>query len=396
MNAIPKPAMTTIDTSNGYRVDPHRGGHNGALSSQWFTRPADQRFLSLDALYEFTRARSDRAFARNLETRDLRVVASLDDAERMRLEGPGLPVEVAPNHWSFGQLASLVKAPAGYLRNLPAGLAALNLQYGLQSNRSEMIKVYGDEGSCELRAATGPEYGRVHDHELVRGLVRLNEASDGRWKVPGVIDWSTHIYNPRALVTAESTTLYASDRDCFVFLCDDLHPIEVGKLETGDPDLMFRGIMAWNSETGSKTLGVSCFYLRAVCQNRNLWGVEGYNEIKIRHSKGAPARLGYELLPALRSFSEGATQKLIDGVKEAKARKVGDSDDDVAEWLAKQAFTKPTIKSLMDTCMVEEGRPARSIWDIAQGLTAVARKVDHQDERVALERAAGRLLDRVA
>lgn len=43
-----------------------------------------------------------------------------------------------------------------------------------------------------------------------------------------------------------------------------------------------------------------------------------------------------------------------------------------------------------------EGRPARSIWDIAQGLTAVARKVDHQDERVALERAAGRLLDRVA
>lgn len=93
MNAVMKSSNDVIDVSTGYRVDPHRGGHNGALSSQWFSRPADQRFTSLAELYDFTRARSDRSFARNLDTRDLRVVASLDDAERLRLEGPGLPVE---------------------------------------------------------------------------------------------------------------------------------------------------------------------------------------------------------------------------------------------------------------------------------------------------------------
>jgi hypothetical protein len=32
----------------------------------------------------------------------------------------------------------------------------------------------------------------------------------------------------------------------------------------------------WNSEVGSKTLGIASFYLRAVCMNRNLWGVENF------------------------------------------------------------------------------------------------------------------------
>jgi hypothetical protein len=27
---------------------------------------------------------------------------------------------------------------------------------------------------------------------------------------------------------------------------------------------------------GAKTLGMASFYLRAVCQNRNLWGVEDF------------------------------------------------------------------------------------------------------------------------
>ena len=33
-----------------FKVDPHRGGHNGEVSRQWASRPADQRFTSLLAL----------------------------------------------------------------------------------------------------------------------------------------------------------------------------------------------------------------------------------------------------------------------------------------------------------------------------------------------------------
>ena len=91
-------------------------------------------------------------------------------------------------------------------------------------------------------------------------------------------------------VTKDTTTLYASDRDVFLFLVDDTNPIEAGRLPDGSPDLYFRGFYCWNSEVGSKTLGIASFYLRAVCMNRNLWGVENFEEITIRHSKfAAPA-----------------------------------------------------------------------------------------------------------
>ena len=44
----------------------------------------------------------------------------------------------------------------------------------------------------------------------------------------------------------------------------------------------------------------------------------------------------------------------------------------------------------------EEQKPIRNVWDAAQGITAIARDIPHQDARVTLERTAGSLLDKVA
>jgi hypothetical protein len=49
-----------------------------------------------------------------------------------------------------------------------------------------------------------------------------NGTGDTRWKVPGVLDWSTMTHNPFVDLTKDTTTLYASDRDVFLFLVDDL------------------------------------------------------------------------------------------------------------------------------------------------------------------------------
>lgn len=130
-------------------------------------------------------------------------------------------------------------APAAYLRQLPAPLAAINLQYGLNSQRAEQVKTLEiQNGRLELRAVTGPDYGRNFDDELVEAVQKIagNCTGDTRWKVPGVLDWSTGIYNPNADISKDTTTLYASDRDVFLFLVDDLNPIEAGKLSNGDPD----------------------------------------------------------------------------------------------------------------------------------------------------------------
>lgn len=43
-----------------------------------------------------------------------------------------------------------------------------------------------------------------------------------------MLDWSTGIYNPQVDITPDTTTPYASDRDVFLFLVDNLNPIAAG------------------------------------------------------------------------------------------------------------------------------------------------------------------------
>jgi hypothetical protein len=385
------------DVSGGYKVDVSRGERNGRVSSEWFSRPDDERFLSLDALGHAVRSRSERSHTRVLETAAIRVEADRSNADRLALMLPGADRPVAPTHWSFGQLASLVGAPAAYLRQLPAPLAGINLQYGLTSHRAEQIKTLEtEEGRLELRAVTGPDYGRIFDHELVDAVQRIagNGTGDTRWKVPGVLDWSTGIYNPRVDITKDTTTLYASDRDIFLFLVDDLNPIEAGRLPDGSPDLYFRGFYCWNSEVGAKTLGMASFYLRAVCQNRNLWGVESFEEISIRHSKYAASRFAHEAAPALLNFANSSPLPFVNGIRAARERIVARTDEDRGDFLRRRGFSKAETGRIIETVLAEEGRLPESVFDFVQGITAIARNKTNQDARLDLEGRAKKLLER--
>lgn len=148
------PASTT-----GFKVDISRGERVGRVSSEWFSRPADERYLSLGALYEAVKMRSARAQTRTVESAAIRVEANRADADRIELIVPGQRWPLLPTHWSYGQLCSLVGAPATYMRQLPAPLAGINLQHGLLSHRSELMKTLEtDDERVELRAITGPEY----------------------------------------------------------------------------------------------------------------------------------------------------------------------------------------------------------------------------------------------
>lgn len=379
----------------GFKVDISRGTRIGRVSSEWFSRPDDERYLSLGALYQSVRARAESATARTVETSAIRVEARTNDISRMALALPGRAEPVLPTHWSFGQLASLVGAPSGYLRDLPAPLAAINLQHGLATHRAELVKTLETEdGRTELRAVTGPDYGRIWDHELVGAVMKIagDGVGDTRWKVPGMLDWSTMVHNPHVEVTKETTTLYASDRDVFLFLVDDTHPIEAGKLPNGDPDLYFRGFYCWNSEVGAKTLGMASFFLRAVCMNRNIWGAEGFEEISIRHSKFAANRFAHEAAPALRQFADSSPSPFIQGVRQARERIVARTDEDRETFLRKRGFSKGETARIIATVLGEEGHPPASVYDFVQGITALARTRPHQDARLELEGRAARLL----
>jgi hypothetical protein len=154
--------------SSGFKVDISRGERIGRVSSEWFSRPDDERYLSLSDLHHAVSERTERARVRTVESADIRVEATRDNAERLSLVVPGSRVPLAPTHWSYGQLCSLVGAPASYMRQLPAPLAAINLQHGLLNHSAELVKTLEmDDGRVELRAVTGPEYGSYLNSQAV-------------------------------------------------------------------------------------------------------------------------------------------------------------------------------------------------------------------------------------
>ena len=382
---------------------------NSAVSSQWFSRPDDQKFLSLDNMMAFKKNDAQRMTSRTVDTHKIQIIGEFDEANPSRGD---LRIEYAddnnrdhtnvPTNWSFGQLSQLSGAPAGYLKDLPAPLAADCIQWGLRYNRGrELVKVFGSQNDGgDLRAATGPDYGRIYDWEILEPIKQLVDASGGRWKVPGMMTGSRDglaVYDPDIPVSMDTTTLFASDRDVFVFLVDDRNPIEVGKLPNGEPDLMFRGFYAWNSETGSKTAGIAAMYLRGVCMNRNLWGVENFQEIKIRHTKFAPDRFAMEARPALESLAHGSTATFVEGVQAAKAAKIAHDDESRLEFLSKRAgLSGRMAKAANARHLKEEGRPVETVWDAAQAITAIARDIPHHDARIEVEKKAGILLNKVA
>lgn len=392
------PQQHTAVTSP-YRVDVTRGGHDGRVASQWFSRPADERYLSLDTLYSSVKGRRTMSDEYAANTGTIRVAASAKDPTTIEIYMPDRDMPLTPTHWSFSQLCSLIEAPASYLRKLPAEIAAVNMQTGLMSHRAELIKVLEtNRGHHELRGVTGLDYGRIWDHELVEAVMRIagNGTGDTIWKVPGVLDWSTVSHNPFVDITKDTTTLYASDRDVFIFLVDDAHPIEAGRLPNGEPDLYFRGFYCWNSEVGKCTLGVALFYLRAVCMNRNLWGVEGFQEIKIRHSKYAADRFVQLLEPALNRFATSRSSDFIEQVNAARLRRVAADDDEREGFLRSRGFSRSETQQIIQNVFAEEERPPETIFDFVQGLTAYARGKPHQDSRLELEGKARELLKQAA
>jgi hypothetical protein len=352
--------------------------NDSTVNYQWASRPADERFRSLDDLRTAVAARTDRSYAFNA-TPEQTMAVGTEEGEIFLANPERDPLRFT--NWSFGQLAFAAEAPASYLRKIPAPLAADCINWGLRNGKRDENLLLVDGQDNRLRALTSVSYGRIWDLDVVDAVMRVNEKASGIWKVPAA-SYATR--NPD-----RATTLYASDRDVFIFLCDETHMVEF------NGEQMHRGFYTWNSETGSQVFGVATFLYRYVCDNRIIWGQEAKQEIRIRHTAGGPERFTREAAPALKAYAESSTQPIIDRIRRAKALEVGKTDKDVLEWIKNQGFTASFSKRVYETAVAEEGRCA-NVWEVSQGISAMARSIQHTDARIDIERRAGKILEKVA
>jgi len=356
------------------------------LNSLWNSRPEDQRFTSLASLHDAVAERTNRSHARVMpSTQMLADVQSTSDG--LLFNTPvGL---MQPSHWSFGQLCTTAKAPARYLRTLPRELAAINIQWGLDRVARDEQEVLYELPSSDtetspspvptMRAVTSSSYGRIWDLDAVKAVGEVVEGTS--WQLPFDVEGRQ--------ANNASTTLYASDRDCFIFMVDAERPIDV------DGDVFFRGFMVWNSEVGSMSFGMAMFLYRSICRNRTIFGMQGQQELRIRHTSGGPERFMREARPMLEEYVNTSPAETVAMIRNAKKLEVGKDEKEVSAWLQARGFTAALAQNAINHAREEEGQ-ARSLLDIVNGITASARSIGRTDARVDLERRAGRLLSRAA
>ena len=351
--------------------------------TQWASRPDDERFTSLQDLYTHLVAQRAASRALIVSSRSIEAVP-LDNGQHLtiRANDERFGDAHAPTHWSFGQLASLAGAPAGYLRSLPAPMAADCINYGLQVSREveDVGLLAQNHGTAVLRAATGPGYGRIWSSDIVGQMMQTLDLA--AWKVPGVFGQAL------SEVTKENTTLYAGDRDMWVFLADETHRVDVPNRRNGATGQLYRGFFCWNSETGAGRLGLKTFYYDGVCGNRYVWGAEGVEEFSIIHRASAPDQYIEQMAPALTRYANASSQGITRAIEDARSDRLGDK---TAEFLAKRFGPRMGAKIEL-AHVTDEGRPIETRWDALVGATAFARSIPHQDARIDFETEAAKLL----
>lgn len=316
--------------------------------------------------------------------------------DNVQVRGPQGAVADLTN-WAFNQLCQRSGGPAGYLGDLPAPLAADCINYGLRFIREAedvgiLAERTGTSGGVTLRAVTGPNYGRIWTSDMLDVVIEAigGDGVSGDWINPFLIGQDNGAnFTPAYLNRHSSFTM--SDRDARVFLSDAGRPLTVRNRRGGAGGEAFLGFTIGNSEVGSATLEANFFLFDRVCQNRTVFGVRNKQSLRIRHTAKAPDRYREELIPQLKAFIAAEVEPFQAMVTAAQQRKL----DDVDAFLATR-FSASQAATIADQHFVEEGRPIETLWDASVGITAFARKIAFQDERVLVERIGGDVLQLAA
>jgi hypothetical protein len=375
-----------------------------AAHRQWATRPADQRFWNLQDMHDFVTAVKERSTETHTGIDALRVAATPDD-DLVLTRGGG---RLGFTNWSFGQFCRRIGAPAGYLADLPASLAASCLNESVKvaaKQEGNAVKLlHYQNGSARLRALTGPDYGRIWNSDVTSRLIRMQEeqgwrappsrtgGAAGEESRPATVDdcMGASFIQPGEMISPGG--LYASDRDMFAFLVDSSKPVD-----DGTDDGLWRGFFAQNSEVGDCSWILTFFLFRGTCGNHIIHGGNLLREIRIRHVGGANDRAMHALRADLTEYANRAASEDEQIIVRAKNLCLGEDKEAVMDRLfglkvASRQILGAAWDRAIETATVDEDGPVDTAWGYAQALTRFSQTIPHMDRRTDLDRAAGKVL----
>ena len=348
---------------------------------QWSTRPEDERFATLEALYEETRKYAEIAKEKRTPFSEMRVENV--DGDVQLVGRANIPAKFT--HWAFGQLCARVAAPASYLRELPATLACQNLNHGLAQRVKDASAnaianlMFHENGGLLLRAITTDDYSRIWNYEVAERLLGLQPQG---WE-PAKPDADS---DPDG-----SPALYASDHDMFVFLRNPNLTVD----EKGSDDAIYKGVIVENSEVGASALKLTKFLYRRMCGNHIIWGASKVLQLSVRHVGNARNKWsGYFSL--IRRYADESVSDLEAKIAQSKQRLIAGTKEEVLDALFGKrghGLSRKTLEGGYDAVNEAEDGSANTVWGFVQGLTRFSQTVPYADKRMEIDRGAGKLLE---
>ena len=347
--------------------------------SEYYRRPADERFESPAALLAFSAQRktASREIAYNLK--DLAIVPAGTDAGTIRLQSPKGAADFTP--WSHAQFCRMVGAPAAYVRTLPADIASAALNHGIKNTApgttAQLLAQRTDSGAVTLRAATSESYGRLWDADLYHPIVRT--LCESGWSLPPTWD-------------GKPAGAYASDRDSFLILANGGSIVNDPSTRGGNGQ-MYRALLVRNSEVGAAAVTITRILYQWICGNHCLWGAVIDQNFRRRH---VGSRVLYDVTREIgrtaREWTNRAASTDEALIKSLIDLEIAHTEDAVIDELMKIGATRTDAEAAYKRCTTQFDASPRSFWGMAQGLTALSQDAGWQDERLSLDQLAARLL----
>jgi len=376
-------------------------------SREWATRPADQRFWTLKELYERSLKYAEESYTHQVRLADCSVLAT--EKEDLVLDMANVDTPATFQHYSFNQLAGLAGAPAGYLRGLPAPIAALNLNHGLQQIDGSQLLMLHKNGGHALRCVTSDGYSRIWNYEVAEMALALEE--EGGWVVPPARPTSLPDVPVRKATEADvlrkgshlslgigvgddisPAGLYASDHDCFIFQVNVDRPIDAGNGE-----MLYRGVFWRNSEVGDARFTGTMFLFDTVCGNHIVWGARIVAEISIIH-RGNAQEMFREAMAQATVMMEAPSSDDENRIKAAKLYEIAPTSKETIETIYRKSvgLSKRECEDayILATRHAEDhGTEPNTAWGYAAGITRLSQGQTATDKRDLMDRAAGKVLE---
>lgn len=331
-------------------------------SQELFRRTPDEVFPSLNVLSQHCQWQKDQAQEVWLPPKEIGT-QSVGLDRLMLSAGDGQTYQM--NDWSFSQLCRLAGVAKETVNRLSPDTAANVFAETLPRGRKPLQLFTQGE---QLRSIHTASYTRLHNSDVFSVVQEF--ATD---------------FQPPPVGCNGGTGLYAGERDMFCFLIDPTGWIEIGG------EAFAPGFFIWNSEVGSRSIGIETFWYQSICSNHIVWDATEVVEFTRKHTANVHDALGEirRIIEALVIKRDARRDTFARVVEKAMKMELGSDAEEVQKVLSQNGIVRSLAKEAIGIAQ-RQGR--LTVFSMVDAITRIAGKITNAGDRVEMDQKAGRLL----